>query len=75
MASAALLLVLAQFTSIDLWLADRSFDAATQRFAWRNSWFAEVLMHRWLKVPLSLFGAALLLLTGSEKLEIGRAHV
>jgi len=66
--SAVLLLGLAQFTSIDLWLAVSHFDVATQRFAWRDHWFAAVMMHRWVKVPLILFGATLLLLALSETL-------
>jgi membrane-associated PAP2 superfamily phosphatase len=60
-ASGLLILGLAQFSNLDLALADRSFDTALRQFMWRNDWFADVFMHRWLKVPLSVFGLALVL--------------
>ncbi len=68
LASAIALVLLEQFTNLDLVLADRSFDAALCQFPWRDSWFAEVLMHRWLKVPLTLFGIGLVLVALGERL-------
>ena len=64
--SALLILGLAQYTNLDLALADRSFNAALRQFVWRDAWFAEVVMHRWLKVPLTLFGVALVLAAGVD---------
>ena len=64
--SALLILGLAQYTDLDLALADRSFDAALQQFAWRDAWFADVVMHRWLKGPLTLCGLALVLAALTE---------
>ena len=61
LASALLIAGLAQFSDLDLALADRSFDAALRQFTWRDAWFADVFMHRWLKVPLTVFGVALVL--------------
>jgi membrane-associated PAP2 superfamily phosphatase len=66
--TALLLGLLAQFTDLDLALADRSFDAASQQFAWRGHWFADALMHRWLKVPLVLAGALLVLAALTQSL-------
>ena len=68
LATALALVLLGQFTHLDLLLADRSFDAALRQFPWRDSWFADVLMHRWLKLPLSLFATGLLLAALSERL-------
>ena len=56
---AVFLVGLARGTSIDLWLADRMFDAATGRFDWRDHWFAVDVMHRWVKIPLILLGASI----------------
>ena len=68
LASAIVLVLLEQFTNLDLMLADRSLDTALRQFPWRDSWFAEVLMHRWLKLPLTLFGIGLVLVALSERL-------
>jgi membrane-associated PAP2 superfamily phosphatase len=68
LATAVVLALLEQFTYIDLALADRSFDAALRQFPWRDTWFAEVLMHRWLKLALTLLAIGLLLASLSERL-------
>jgi membrane-associated PAP2 superfamily phosphatase len=68
LAAAVVLALLEQFTNLDLALADRSFDAALRQFPWRDSWFAEVLMHRWLKLALTLLAVGLLLASLSERL-------
>jgi membrane-associated PAP2 superfamily phosphatase len=58
---AVLLAVLAQFTSLDIALADRVFDAALQRFPLRDNWFADEFMHRWVKLPLLVLGTLIVL--------------
>jgi len=68
LAIALALMLLALFTDVDLALADRSFDAATRRFPWRNHWFSEDFMHRWIKLPLAVLGSLLVLAAVSESL-------
>jgi membrane-associated PAP2 superfamily phosphatase len=46
---AVLLVVLGRYTTIDLALADRTFDSAVRDFPLRQTWFASVLMHQWVK--------------------------
>jgi membrane-associated PAP2 superfamily phosphatase len=53
LASASLLLIIGQYTDIDLWLADRYFDAERQVFPWNNTWFAREFMHGWVKNVLA----------------------
>lgn len=53
LASASLLLIIGQYTDIDLWLADRYFDAQRQTFPWNNTWFAREFMHGWVKNVLA----------------------
>jgi len=52
--SAGLLLWLGTLTDIDLRLADYFFDAATQRFPWRDAWLTETLGHRYAKIALTV---------------------
>jgi membrane-associated PAP2 superfamily phosphatase len=66
LASAVVLMVLAQATDLDLAIADLSFDTALHQFAWRNSWFADVFMHRWMKLPLVVLGSVLVLAAIAE---------
>ena len=68
LASAVVLVVLAQATDLDLAIADRAFDTALRQFAWRDSWFADVFMHRWVKVPLVVLGSVLVLAAIAEVL-------
>jgi membrane-associated PAP2 superfamily phosphatase len=55
------LALLAQFSNLDLALADRSFDGALHQFPWRDSWFADGFMHRWVKAPLIVLGTLIVL--------------
>ena len=64
--SASLILVINQYTDIDQNLADWYFSAASGEFAWRNSWFAAVFMHVWVKDAIILFGMALLAVVGID---------
>lgn len=59
-ASALLIVLLAQFTDIDLALADLGYDAVAHRFPARDQWFAAVALHAWIKLPLVAAGAALI---------------
>lgn len=47
--SAALLLVIGQYTDIDLWLADLHFDRERGLFPWDQTWFGRTFMHIWVK--------------------------
>ena len=67
-ASAMLLALVAQFSALDLALADLAFDPVLRRFAWRDSFFADVVMHRWLKLALVVLGIALCAVAVSEAL-------
>ncbi len=58
--SALLLVCLNQFTNIDLLLADYYFDFQTNHFIWRNSWFAQQLMHIYIKDVIMIIGFALI---------------
>jgi membrane-associated PAP2 superfamily phosphatase len=66
LASAVVLMVLAQATDLDLAIADRAFDTTLRQFAWRDSWFADVFMHRWVKLPLIVLGSVLVLAAIAE---------
>lgn len=66
--SALLLAMLSQFGTLDIALADLAFDPLARRFPWREHWFAEVFMHRWVKAPLTATGLALVLAAASEAL-------
>lgn len=56
--SAGFLLWLGTLTDIDLRLADYFFDAATQRFPWRDAWLTETLGHRYAKIALTVLAVA-----------------
>ncbi|MDQ9169609.1 phosphatase PAP2 family protein [Oxalobacteraceae bacterium R-40] len=52
------------FTDLDLFLSDLMFDAALRDFPAKDTWFASVFMHRWVKyffIALGLVLTALLL--------------
>jgi membrane-associated PAP2 superfamily phosphatase len=66
LAWAVVLMVAAQATDLDLAIADLSFDPALRQFPWRNSWFADVFMHRWVKLPLVVLGSTLVLAAIAE---------
>ena len=56
--TASLILVINQYTDIDEILADIYFDAGVHDFTWRNSWFAAVFMHVWVKNLIIVAGVA-----------------
>lgn len=55
-ASAIAFAALAQFTDIDLWLADLYYDPVQRKFPWEKAWFARDFMHRYLKNFIVGFG-------------------
>lgn len=58
--SALMLMVLNQFTNVDLILADYYFDFQTNHFDWKSSWFAQQLMHVYVKDCIMTLGFALI---------------
>ena len=58
---AAFNILLGQFTNIDLMIEDYYFDANTQQFIWKNTWFANDLMHGYVKYVITGIGRLLLL--------------
>lgn len=66
--SAVLLAMLSQFGTLDMMLADLVFEPLAGRFPWREHWFTEVFMHRWVKALLMATGLALVLAAASEAL-------
>lgn len=58
--SAMIFLALNQFTNIDLLLADYYFDFQTKHFKWKSTWFAQQLMHVYVKDCIMLFGFSLI---------------
>ncbi len=58
--SALMLIALNQFTNIDLILADYYFNFQTKHFRWKSTWFAQQLMHVYVKDCIMLFGIALI---------------
>ena len=59
-ASALIILVLGQYTDLDLWLADLYFDPISQRFPWDKTWFATAFMHGYVKNVLMWIGFLLM---------------
>ena len=55
-ASAVAIAALAQWTDIDLWLADLYYDPVRRVFPWDNTWFARDFMHGYLKQVIVWFG-------------------
>jgi len=55
----SILLLIGQYTDIDLTLADLYFDSARQNFPWDKTWFGRDLMHGWVKKAVLWFGFAL----------------
>ena len=55
-ASAVAIAALAQWTNIDLWLADLYYDPVRRVFPWDNTWFARDFMHGYLKQVIVWFG-------------------
>ena len=67
-ASALIILVLGQYTDLDLWLADLYFDPASQRFPWDKTWFATAFMHGYVKNVLMWIGFLLMAAIGIANL-------
>lgn len=55
-ASAVAIAALAQWTDIDLWLADLYYNPVRRVFPWDNTWFARDFMHGYLKQVIVWFG-------------------
>lgn len=55
-ASAVAIAAIAQWTDIDLWLADLYYDPVRRVFPWDNTWFARDFMHGYLKQVIVWFG-------------------
>lgn len=60
--SAGMILWIGEFTNLDIWLADRYYDAVANQFPWKDTWVASVFFHQWLKDLLILAGAVLICL-------------
>lgn len=61
--SALLVLWVGEHTDLDLLLADWFYDARLHTFPWRYNWFADILIHRWLKQAIVAAGLVLMGLT------------
>lgn len=58
---AAFNIFIGQFTNIDLALEDYYFDAVNHQFPWKSSWFANDLMHGYVKYVIIDIGRLLIL--------------
>ena len=47
--SALVILLVGEFTHIDLMIEDYYYDSALKTFPWKNAWFAKILMHVYVK--------------------------
>ena len=56
LSSAILIVILAQYTDLDLILANYYFDPALRTFPWDKTWFGRDLMHGYLKNVIVWFG-------------------
>jgi membrane-associated PAP2 superfamily phosphatase len=54
-------IAIGQLTDIDLKIQDYYFDAASQQFIWKNTWFAKDFMHGYVKYVITDVGRLLLL--------------
>jgi membrane-associated PAP2 superfamily phosphatase len=68
--TATLLVYIGRYTNVDLALADWMFDRTSHSFPWKDTWFASVFVHQWLKYFFIAVGFALL---GTAVIEIGFA--
>lgn len=57
---ALLIACVGRYTDIDLLVADWMYRTADHVFPWKDSWFAAVFMHRWIKYFLIVAGLAVL---------------
>lgn len=61
--SAVIIMLMSQFTHLDLMIEDYYFDQTTQTFVWKNTWFAKDFMHNDIKKIITAFGGAWLCIT------------
>ena len=57
--SALVILALGEFTNIDLIIEDYYYDPILKTFPWKDSWFANDLMHNYLKKMIKVCGLIL----------------
>lgn len=57
---AIVFVVIAQFTNLDMKIADYYYNAQTQQFMWKNSWFAKQFMHVYVKDLMVISGLFLI---------------
>lgn len=57
-----LALAINRFSDLDLWISRVFFDAAAQRFPWREQWFATAVLHNGARGVSMVLAAALLVL-------------
>lgn len=70
--SASLILVVGQYTDIDLVLADLYYDPVRHAFPWDTTWFATKFMHGWVKNVLRWIGFAFIALAIADLLRPAR---
>lgn len=82
LACAVMLVLLERHSNVNLWLADAMYDFSSRNFPLRDSWFAGVLMHRWMKslfVCLALMPLGILsidrIMSRSLLTSVGRAEI
>ncbi len=61
--SAIVLVVIAQFTNLDVKIEDYYYDAQLHQFIWKNSWFAKQFMHVYVKDLMVMLGFLLIAVT------------
>lgn len=49
-----------QFSGLDLAVANIYFDQPSQTFIWKNTWFANTLMHGYIKVGIEILGVGII---------------
>lgn len=54
--SAFVILLIGEFTQIDLMIEDYYYDSTLKTFPWKNTWFAKILMHVYVKNLILGFG-------------------
>lgn len=54
--SALMILIIGQYSQIDLLVQDYYYDPISKSFPWKNTWFAKDLMHTYLKKLLMCLG-------------------
>lgn len=67
-AAAMLMVIIGQFSNLDLIIEDYYFDAALGTFPWDKSWFADRLMHGYVKNVIIRVGYLILLIVALDSL-------